>query len=112
MCIKFKDPSDPFSKGQGRFSINFFGIRLSNIGTAVDLTRAGSDDEHALTTIATKEGYSECMFVPLTVSHLSFNPQREADQALPLYEELASRALSANSNVNVGKGKDKGKGVK
>lgn len=90
---------DGSTKGQGRFSINLFAMRLSDINTIFDLVNSqngkygGFGDEPALTTVATQRGHKECMYVPFNAAHLSFSNQGKiADDALPLYEQLAANA--------------------
>lgn len=90
-CLYFQAP-DVVRDGQGRFSINFFGIRIDAMDDAVRfLDTSDGDDELALTVSATKLGKLECMFTPMNVVHLGFYPQsNDILQMLPAFRALAN----------------------
>jgi len=78
-------------RGQGRFSVNFFGVRWAawqGIASATGMMRFLGDERY-LTEVATMNfAATECIYAPLHVAHLSFSQQLPvADEALPLYED-------------------------
>jgi len=79
-------------RGQGRFSVNFFGARWAawrGIAHASWMMRLLGSDERFLTEVATMNfAATECIYAPFHVAHLSFSEQLPvADEALPLYED-------------------------
>eukprot|EP00932_Pfiesteria_piscicida_P006819 SRR837773.16783.p2 GENE.SRR837773.16783~~SRR837773.16783.p2 ORF type:complete len:269 (-),score=63.83 SRR837773.16783:54-785(-) len=71
-CLQFQAPG--VDLGQGRFSVNFFGVRADQLTDALRFVKENRDDEHALTTYATAHGKRECIFSAMNVVHLGFYP--------------------------------------
>jgi hypothetical protein len=93
-CIEFKMPDSAPEAGQGRFSINFFGVtwaswkRVDKLVSDDFANNPLAEDEQILTKGATEQGLKECMFTPFTVAHLSFGCQKIPESILEKYRDI------------------------
>jgi hypothetical protein len=92
-CITYR--MNETSTGQGRFSINVFGVLWSAWDLVNELVTEDfatntvmPEDERVLTVDATEHGNQECMYTPFLVSHWSFGCQHHPIDLLHRYEEL------------------------